>query len=175
MRRWSVVGLMGMLLVGVAFTVALLPAAPPTATSVPVPPVLTHRPSPEQAVSGSPSRMAVSPTPQGAPATVDRIDRGTPEGKSADTTGSPARPSATAAPPGDPSHGRVLFEQKGCVLCHGDRGEGLVGPRIAGTKLSFAEVLKQVRNPRGVMQQYQPADLSDEEVRDIYAYLRTLP
>ena len=39
-----------------------------------------------------------------------------------------------------------------CWLCHGVNFEGSdLAPRVNGTKLTDAEILKQVHNPRGVM------------------------
>ena len=68
----------------------------------------------------------------------------------------------------------MLFTEKGCVACHGALAEGGFGPRIAGTALSFDQVLQQVRRPRDVMIPFSPEELSDDGVHDIYAYLRSL-
>ena len=60
-------------------------------------------------------------------------------------------------------------------MCHGERGEGDVGPTLASTSLSFAEVRRQLRNPRGFMPAYIPEILSDDHIRDLYAFERSLP
>ncbi len=86
-----------------------------------------------------------------------------------------------AAPPkpakgfvGDPARGKVLFSQRGCAACHGDHAQGDVGPKLAGTTLPFDAVLHQLRQPRGVMQRYLPADQSDADECDVYIYVKGL-
>jgi mono/diheme cytochrome c family protein len=54
-------------------------------------------------------------------------------------------------------------------------GEGDVGPALAGTILTLAEVRRQLRNPRGFMPAYIEEILSDEQIRDLYAFERSLP
>lgn len=71
--------------------------------------------------------------------------------------------------------GASLFGRKGCAVCHGAYGEGLVGPRIARTPLSFDSVVLQVRVPNVPrMPPFPPDSLADAEVADIYAYLQSL-
>ncbi|MGI8914785.1 MAG: c-type cytochrome, partial [Chloroflexota bacterium] len=62
----------------------------------------------------------------------------------------------------------------GCVACHGNNGEGKIGPKIAGTGLTFAEVLHQVRQPRGQMPPFSAQQVSDAQVQQIYDYLESL-
>lgn len=87
-------------------------------------------------------------------------------------------PAIPAAPPGlNPglvARGRQLYFQVDCAACHGDRGEGLDGPRIANTEWSFAEVLIQVRTPEDAMDPFPPSVLSDQDVRAIYEFLKSL-
>lgn len=75
---------------------------------------------------------------------------------------------------GDPARGKVLFSQRGCAACHGDQAQGGVGPKLAGTTLPFDAVLHQLRQPRGVMQRYLPADQSDADECDVYLYVKGL-
>jgi len=86
-----------------------------------------------------------------------------------------------AAPPkptkgfvGDPVRGKVLFTQRGCAACHGAQAQGDVGPKLAGTTLPFDAVIHQLREPRGVMQRYLPADQSDADECDVYIYVKGL-
>ena len=44
---------------------------------------------------------------------------------------------------GDAAHGEELFSANGCSACHGSTGEGGIGPTIAGTDLSFSQVVSQ--------------------------------
>ena len=72
-------------------------------------------------------------------------------------------------------NGQQLFFANGCNACHGDTGQGIIGPRIASTSLTLEEVISQYRNPRAAMPAF-PADVvPDAEVADIYAWLQTLP
>lgn len=73
------------------------------------------------------------------------------------------------------ARGRVLYFRQGCNVCHGDYGEGGLGPPLAGTLLSYEEVLQQLRAPRGFMPAYIEEALPDEQVRDLYAFERSLP
>ena len=71
--------------------------------------------------------------------------------------------------------GRVLYFSQGCNVCHGELGEGNVGPALASTSLNVAEVRHQLRNPREFMPAYIEEILSDEQIRDLYAFERSLP
>ena len=74
----------------------------------------------------------------------------------------------------DPSRGEELYFAKNCQTCHGELGEGLVGPTIAQTGLDIYGQLSQYRQPRGVMPPQLPGDTSPEQVADIWAWLQTL-
>lgn len=75
---------------------------------------------------------------------------------------------------GDPARGKMLYVERGCSACHGDHAQGDVGPKLAGTTLSFEAVIHQLREPRGVMQRYLPADQSDADECDVYLYVKSL-
>ena len=71
--------------------------------------------------------------------------------------------------------GAWLFGLKGCTVCHGANGEGIIGPRIAGTSLALGAVLDQVRRPpHPRMPTFPRDDLSDEGVAQIYAFLQSV-
>ena len=74
----------------------------------------------------------------------------------------------------DPVRGADLYLAKNCQTCHGDNGEGLVGPTIAQTGLDIHGALSQYRQPRGVMPVQFPEDTPPEHVADIWAWLQTL-
>jgi mono/diheme cytochrome c family protein len=90
----------------------------------------------------------------------------------------PPEPTATTAPPPtvkpDPALGQSLWVQKPCAGCHGLTAEGVVGPKLAGTSLSFNQVLLRVRSGKGMMPAFSEADISDQELQHIYAWLRSL-
>ena len=84
---------------------------------------------------------------------------------------STAVPEATAEP--DPVKGLETFRQAGCAACHGQNGEGGIGPPLAGH--TEEQVFRQVRSPIGdVMPAYPVSKLSDEDVRNIAAWIDTL-
>ena len=76
---------------------------------------------------------------------------------------------------GNPTNGQSLFFDMGCNVCHGDRGEGLVGPTIAMTIVPLERVVEQYREPLEAMTAFPPDQISDEEIADIYAWLQTVP
>ena len=85
-----------------------------------------------------------------------------------------AQPPAEIAP-GDPDRGQQVFFQNGCNVCHGDTGQGLIGPTLAQTSFSVEQVIGQYRNPRGVMPPFSAGVVSDQQVTDVHAWLQTLP
>ena len=58
--------------------------------------------------------------------------------------------------------------------CHGATAQGNTGPKLAGTGLSFDQVLLQVRTGKGAMPAFSTERVSDLEVQHIYAWLRSL-
>ena len=74
--------------------------------------------------------------------------------------------------------GKNLFLLVGCSACHGLTAQGAYGPKIAATKLSYSEVLLQVRNPGAskgnIMVPYSQEELLDSQVADIYTFLQSL-
>jgi cytochrome c553 len=45
--------------------------------------------------------------------------------------------------PGDLSRGRTVYRQKGCVVCHGEQGEGVSAPALKGLAGESKEQLAQ--------------------------------
>jgi len=77
---------------------------------------------------------------------------------------------------GNSENGKRLYEKVGCFQCHGYAGQGgRDGPRIAATPLSVTAVVRYVRRPGGAMPAFTEKVLSDRELTDIYAYLKTFP
>ena len=74
----------------------------------------------------------------------------------------------------DTSAGERLFVTKGCLGCHGASGRGGVGPDLARTALGVDDVLKQVRHPRQRMPAFPAEVVSDDDVRKIYDYLKSI-
>lgn len=70
--------------------------------------------------------------------------------------------------------GQRLFYEVGCFYCHGVRGQGAVGPRIARTEMSLDAVTIQVYQPAGDMPAFSEQAVSRSDVAAIYAYLQSL-
>lgn len=90
-----------------------------------------------------------------------------------------ARADPVAAPspasPADPVAGQSRYMRVGCAQCHGTVGQGgNAGPALIGTPLSPEGFARQLRRPVNNMPPYTRAVLSDRDVRDIDAWVRTL-
>jgi len=89
----------------------------------------------------------------------------------------PQTPNASA-PVGNADNGRRVFMEQTCYYCHGTEGQGglaAVGPRIALVPRGLDSFMSYVREPAGRMSAYSEQVLSDQDLRDIYAYLRAQP
>lgn len=110
---------------------------------------------------------------------------------------------AKAAVQGDPARGEKLFKQTtlgqapGCITCHSlEEGKKLVGPSLAHVATEAEKYVKQgvagsvdeylhdsIVNPdkfvvegypKGVMYQNYGKDLSEQDIADLVAFLKTL-
>jgi len=70
--------------------------------------------------------------------------------------------------------GRALFDGYGCYQCHGHEGQGGAAPRIAPSPYPYEAFERLVRHPANEMPAYAPAALSDETLRAIYRYVRSV-
>ncbi|MBN1963172.1 MAG: c-type cytochrome [Anaerolineae bacterium] len=78
---------------------------------------------------------------------------------------------------GDPALGAELWGTLNCQACHGDQGQGdprLFAATIAGTQLSFEDFAATVRRGPADMPAYGPAQLEDEQLAHLWAWLRSL-
>lgn len=83
---------------------------------------------------------------------------------------------ALAQANGNAENGKRLFLRDGCWECHGYAGQGgRDGARIASTALTTAALIRYVRRPSGAMPAYIDKVITDQELTDIWAYLKTLP
>ncbi len=81
-----------------------------------------------------------------------------------------------SGPTGNVANGKILFTKIGCFECHGYAGQGgRAGARIAPTPLNAQDLIRYVRRPPGEMPAYTEKVASDQELTDIYAYLKSLP
>jgi mono/diheme cytochrome c family protein len=85
-------------------------------------------------------------------------------------------PSSANQPQGNAENGKRLFTAYGCYECHGRQGAGAAtAPRIGPPALSLAAMLRYVRAPTGQMPPYTEKVASDQDLADIYSYLKTFP
>ena len=85
---------------------------------------------------------------------------------------------ASESPPaGDVDNGSKIYVSYGCYQCHGYAGQGSTrsGPRIAPDPIPFGLFSYIVREPPDVMPGYTEKIVSNEEIADIYAFLKTIP
>jgi mono/diheme cytochrome c family protein len=86
-----------------------------------------------------------------------------------------SQPSA-AAPAGDAEKGKTLFVNNGCYQCHNYEGQGgAAGARLAPNPLPFRGFVNYVRSPRGEMPPYTAKVMSEQDLADVHAYLRSRP
>ena len=74
----------------------------------------------------------------------------------------------------DSAQGRELFVTYGCWQCHGYEGQGGAAPRVAPTLYPF-EAFEQLVRHTNIMPAYSPNVLSDDQLRQIYEFVRTRP
>jgi mono/diheme cytochrome c family protein len=83
---------------------------------------------------------------------------------------------AAQAPAGNADNGKRLFLRDGCWECHGYAGQGgRDGARIAATALNAQGLIRYVRRPAGAMPAFTEKVATDQELTDIWSYLKTLP
>ena len=82
---------------------------------------------------------------------------------------------AGPAPAGNAEHGKQLWNDYFCYACHGSDGQGGAGAKIAPNPPNFNRVRSYVRKPTGAMPPYISKSLPDQDLADIYAYLKTIP
>ena len=88
----------------------------------------------------------------------------------------PDRP-ATGAPAGNADEGKKLFVAVGCYQCHGHEAQGssATGPRLGPRPIAFAAFSRYVRQPTNQMPPYTAKVVSDADLANIYAFVRSRP
>ena len=84
---------------------------------------------------------------------------------------------AQETPSGSVEPGYKAYMKYQCYTCHGTVGQGGdrgTGPRLAPNPFPWAGFEHQVRTPRQDMPAYRKQHLSDRELADIYAYVRSI-
>jgi len=89
-----------------------------------------------------------------------------------------AQQSSDAPPAGNAQNGKKLFMANGCYECHGREGQGAAqtgAARIGPPQLSFEGFQNYVRKPTNQMPPYASKAIPDQDLTDIYAYLKSIP
>ena len=82
---------------------------------------------------------------------------------------------AQDAPAGNAANGKKLYETTGCSQCHGYVGQGgAAGPKLIDPS-PFPAFVAQLRTPRQVMPPYTERVMTDQQIADIYAHVKTFP
>ena len=77
---------------------------------------------------------------------------------------------------GNAEAGKRLYMRNGCFQCHGTVGQGTVaGVRIGPPPLSAEGLIRYVRRPAGQMPAFTEKVMSDRELIDVYAFLKSIP
>jgi mono/diheme cytochrome c family protein len=84
---------------------------------------------------------------------------------------------SSSASKGDAANGKRLYFSDGCYECHGGEGQGspLSGPRVAPDPIPFSALVQYLRHPSGQMPPYTSKVISEAELADIYAFLKSRP
>lgn len=89
-----------------------------------------------------------------------------------------AQQSSDAPPSGNAQNGKKLFMSDGCYECHGRQGQGAAqtgAARIGPPMLSFDGFQSYVRKPINQMPPYSIKAIPDQDLADIYSYLKSIP
>jgi len=84
-------------------------------------------------------------------------------------------PTQTAASPaGNAQTGKDLYLRYSCYACHSYDGHGGAGARLVPMRMTVERFSTYVRNPRQ-MPPYSTKLLSEAQMADIWAYIKSLP
>jgi mono/diheme cytochrome c family protein len=73
----------------------------------------------------------------------------------------------------EPHPGQAPYD-KSCKVCHGPEGKGNAGPALVPFELDDEQLLARVREGGGEMPPFSERRVSDDEVKQIASYLRSL-
>ena len=84
---------------------------------------------------------------------------------------------ASAADPAAIKRGETLYMQHQCYSCHGTQGQGgerNAGPKIFPNPTPFVAFELQMRTPRNVMPRYSVQNISELQLKDLYAFVENM-
>ena len=80
------------------------------------------------------------------------------------------------APAGNAENGKKLWVKDNCYTCHGYDGHGGAGAKLAPKPIPVAAFIAIVRHPpASTMPTFSEKVISDSDLRDIWAYLNSIP
>ena len=86
----------------------------------------------------------------------------------------PVGPAQTGTPAGNARNGKDLYLRYSCYACHGYDGHGGAGARLVPMRMNAPGFTAYVHNPRQ-MPPYTSKVLSDAQLTDMWAYIKSLP
>jgi ubiquinol-cytochrome c reductase cytochrome c subunit len=92
-------------------------------------------------------------------------------------TPAPAPATTSQAATGTIENGKRAYMEKTCFFCHGTVGQGAgnTGARLTPPARNLAGFIRYIRRPTGSMAAYTEKVISDQDLTDVYAYLRSIP
>ena len=81
---------------------------------------------------------------------------------------------ATQPTPGNLQAGKDLYLRYSCYACHSYDGHGGAGARLVPMRMTVERFTTYVHNPRQ-MPPYSTRLLSDAQLADVWAYIKSLP
>src|SRR5262245_25245810 len=85
----------------------------------------------------------------------------------------PSATARTSSRADDPPPGQAAYDRV-CKVCHGPEGQGNAGPALVPFQMEVDELIAKVREGGGEMPPISANRLSDDEVKQIAAYLTSL-
>jgi mono/diheme cytochrome c family protein len=73
----------------------------------------------------------------------------------------------------EPPAGKVPYDRV-CRVCHGEGARGDAGPRLVPFTMEYDELIAKVREGGSEMPPISTNTVSDDEVKQIFAYLKSL-
>ena len=95
----------------------------------------------------------------------------TPRPASPPPTNTPA-PALSLAEP-DLARGQQVWLDKQCAACHGEIGQGGIGPTLGHTPLAFDTFLHKVRTALPPKPAFSAAELPEQDAYNVYGWLQT--
>lgn len=88
-----------------------------------------------------------------------------------------AQNQAKATPEGNVENGKRLYNSIGCWQCHGTQaqGGGIFGPRLGPEAIPFIALKAYLRHPSGDMPPYTEKVASDQDLLDIWTFIKSVP